>query len=86
MKVRIEAGDGRSIRFKLVDMDTGEKIGLVQEALLEVTLKGERLRFITQQVDHNVEGYAAFGPQTISPWLYGKYSNDGSVFYFESKD
>jgi len=86
MRVRIEAGDGRSIRFKLIDMDTGERIGLVQEAMLEVTLKGERLRFIRQVINQEGNEPATFGPQIISPWLYGKYASDNKLFYFESKD
>jgi hypothetical protein len=85
MRVRIEAGDGRSIRFKLVDMETGEKIGFVQEAMLEVTLKGERLRFIKQVINQEGNEPATFGPQIISPWLYGKYANDGELFYFEDR-
>ena len=85
MRVRIEAGDGRSIRFKLVDMETGEKIGFVQEAMLEVTLKGERLRFIKQVINQEGDNPATFGPQIISPWLYGKYANDGELFYFEDR-
>ncbi len=85
MKIRIDAGDGRAARFGLIDMETGEKIGLVQEVMLEVTLDGERLRFITQILNHNEVGTASYGPKVISPWLYGKYANDGDLFYFEGE-
>ncbi|GEM_PF-3930628 len=87
MKIKIDAGDCRPIRFKLVDMETGEKLGLVQEATLEVTVTGSRLRFVTQVIDYPVDGSgtATYGPKVISPWLTGKYASDGELYYFEGE-
>jgi len=85
MKIRIEAGDGTPNRFRLFDMETGEKIGLVQEVDLQVTVKGSKLRFVTQILDHNEGGTAAYGPKVLSPWLTGKLANDGKLYYFEEE-
>ena len=85
MKIRIETNDGNPNRFKLFDMETGEKLGLVQEVNLEVTVKGSRLRFVTQVLNDNQRGTANYYGKFISPWLTGKFANDGSLYYFEGE-
>jgi hypothetical protein len=85
MKIRIEAGNGVPERFKLFDMETGEKLGLVQEVNLQVSVKGSKLRFVTQVLDHNEKGTATYGPKILSPWLTGKFASDGNLYYFEGE-
>ncbi len=85
MRIRIEAGNCVPERFKLFDMETGEKLGLVQEVDLEVTVKGSRLRFITQVLNHSQMGTADYYGKFIGPWLTGKFANDGSLYYFEGE-
>ncbi len=85
MKIRIEAGNGIPERFKLYDMETGEKLGLVQEVNLEVTVKGSRLRFVTQVLNDNQRGTANYYGKFISPWLTGKFASDGNLYYFEGE-
>ena len=87
MRVRIEVGDGRPKRFKLFDVDTGKKIGLVQSVELNVNIDIAVMRFevmLTGCSTFNGEEYwtvAASGLKTyLTPWLRGVENEQGFVF------
>lgn len=82
MKVRIEGGNGFTSRFKIWDVETGQKLGLVKTAQLKVDTVGSCLQLVRQD------------PETlelfISPWMRGKWEGQDSPgsnreFIFESE-
>lgn len=75
MKVRIEAGDGRSNRFHIFDVETGKKVGCVTAVDFHADLSGDRIQLTIMDYETGIA--------TISPWLVGKTSEDRSKHWFE---
>ena len=89
MKIRIEGQDGNPRRFKLYDVDSGKKIGLVQSVELNMTIDTAVMRFermpMKNKGEFNGGVYFSADPNDIklSPWLRGTL-NEKNEYIFET--
>jgi len=57
MKVRIETTDGNPLRFHVWDVESGQKIGLIQRAFLRVGLAASVLMLLIDgEAGHYLDG------------------------------